>query len=240
MALPQIAVPKYNLIIPSTNQEIEYRPYLVGEEKILLIASESEDEAVMLKAVGDIISRCITEDINPKKLKVFDIEYIFTQLKGKSTGESSEVVIKCDKCKEPNNIKLNVEDDVKIENIADSNSKEVFNIPLTDSIGIVMKYLSMEDSFNDTKSESLSDTDKVFNKLIKCIDYVYEGETIYDTSSESQDSILKFIESLSSAQFKLLTDFIEVMPSVILKTNFKCSSCKKLNKITLEGIENFF
>ena len=238
MALPQIAVPKYNLTIPSTQVEVQYRPYLVGEEKILLIASESEDEIVMMKAVGDIISRCVTEDINPKKLKTFDIEYIFTQLKAKSAGESSDVIMKCEKCEEPNTIKLDIENHVKIENL--NNSKDSFKVELTDSVGVVMKYLSMEDSFEDTNNTDISDTDRVFNKLIKCIDYVYEGDTIHDISGESADSMLKFVESLNSAQFKLLTDFIENMPQVVLDTKFKCKECKKLNKVTLKGIENFF
>jgi hypothetical protein len=238
MALPQIAVPKYNLIIPSTNQEIEYRPYLVGEEKILLIASESEDEAVMLKAVVDIIERCITEDINPKKLKLYDIEYIFTQLKGKSIGESSELIIKCQKCEEQNTITIDAESDIFIDKLKDSTKSELFTLKITDSIGIKMKHLSMEDSLNDTSEDS--QTNQIFAKIVQCIDYIFEGDTIYDISEEGTDEMFKFIESLNTKQFKILTDFIEDMPQVLLKTKFKCKSCKKTNNVELAGIENFF
>jgi|LWDU01.1.fsa_nt_gi hypothetical protein len=238
MALPTIAVPKYTLTIPSTQVEVEFRPYLVGEEKILLIASESNDENVMMKAIGNIISRCITENINPNKLKTFDIEYIFTQLKAKSSGESSELIINCKKCETHNTLIVDVENQVEVADL----NRDSFKIEINDSVGIMMKYLSMEDSFtyNDNDNDDLSDTDKVFNKLIKCIDYVYEGDTIHDLSEESDDSMMTFIESLNSLQFKLLTDFIEKMPQVVLKTEFKCKECDELNEVKLTGIENFF
>ena len=238
MALPQIAVPKYNLIIPSTNQEIEYRPYLVGEEKILLIASESEDEAVMLKAVVDIIERCITEDINPKKLKLYDIEYIFTQLKAKSAGESSEIIIKCSKCEESNTISLDVDKDIKVTNLEACAGKSNFKIQITKDVGIALKHLSMEDSLNEQSDESV--TNQVFYKIIQCIDYIYEGDKIYDVHEESTEELYSFIDGLNTKQFKLLSDFIEETPKVVLNTKFKCKECGKNNKVELVGIDNFF
>jgi hypothetical protein len=237
MALPQIAVPKYNLTIPSTQVEVEFRPYLVGEEKILMIAAESESETVMMKAVVDIIKRCVTQDINPKKLKLYDIEYIFTQMKAKSVGETSEVVIKCEKCQESNTIPLNVDKDISVTNL--KTKKSHFKIQLTENVGIVLKHLSMEDSLvEDTTSES--QTNQIFHKVIQCIDYVYEGDTVYNIQDEGIKEMYSFIEGLNSKQFKLLSDFIENMPRLELNSKFKCSKCEKINKVKLVGIDNFF
>jgi hypothetical protein len=236
MALPKLVVPKYTLTIPSTQVEVEFRPYLVGEEKILMIAAESENETVMMKAVVDIIGRCVTEDINPKKLKLYDIEYIFTQLKSKSVGESSEIIIKCNKCEEPNTISLNVDNDVKVTNLV--TKKEDLKINITKDIGIALRHLTMEDTLN--VNNDVSQTDQVFTKIVQCIDYIYEGDTIYDVKEEGIKEMYAFIEGLNTTQFKLLSDFIEKMPRVELNTKFKCTKCKKDNTVKLAGIDNFF
>jgi hypothetical protein len=236
MALPKIAVPKYTLTIPSTQVEVEFRPYLVGEEKILMIAAESANETVMMKAVVDIIERCVTQDINPKKLKLYDIEYIFTQLKSKSAGESSEVIIKCDECEEPNTISLNVDNDVRVTNLV--TKKSDFKIDITKDIGIALRHLTMEDTLNENNEES--QTNQVFSKIIQCIDYIYEGDTIYDVREEGTKEMYTFIEGLNTKQFKLLSDFIEKMPRVELNSKFKCTKCEKINKVKLTGIDNFF
>jgi hypothetical protein len=236
MALPKLAVPKYTLTIPSTQVEVEFRPYLVGEEKILMIAAESENETVMMKAVVDIIGRCVTEDINPKKLKLYDVEYIFTQLKSKSAGESSEIIIKCNKCEEANTISLNVDNDVTVTNLV--TKKEDLKINITKDIGIALRHLTMEDTLN--VNNDVSETDQVFTKIVQCIDYIYEGDTIYDVKEEGIKEMYAFIEGLDTTQFKLLSDFIEKMPRVELNTKFKCTKCKKDNTVKLVGIDNFF
>jgi hypothetical protein len=236
MALPKIAVPKYNLTIPSTQVEVEFRPYLVGEEKILMIAAESASEPVMMKAVVDIIERCVTQDINPLKLKLYDIEYIFTQLKSKAAGESSELIVKCNKCDEANTVEFNVDNDIEVTNLV--LTKKDFKVEISDNVGVVLKHLSMEDTLVDDSDEGA--TNKVFNKIIQCIDYIYEGDTIYDVREEGTKEMYEFIDGLNTKQFKLLSDFIEKMPTVRLKTKFKCSKCTKINKIELSGIDNFF
>jgi hypothetical protein len=236
MALPKLAVPKYTLTIPSTQVEVEFRPYLVGEEKILMIAAESASEAVMMKAVVDIIERCVTQDINPLKLKLYDIEYIFTQLKSKSAGESSELIIKCNKCEESNTVSLNVDKDIIVTNLV--LKKEDFKIDITKDISVVLKHLSMEDTLVDDSNEGA--TNQVFNKIIQCIDYIIEGDTIYDLAEEGTAEMYEFIEGLNTTQFKLLSKFIEKMPRVELNTKFKCTKCEKTNKVKLTGIDNFF
>jgi hypothetical protein len=236
MALPKLAVPKYTLTIPSTQVEVEFRPYLVGEEKILMIAAESENESVMMKAVVDIIERCLTEDINAMKLKIYDMEYIFTQLKSKSAGETSELIISCNKCEEPNTIALNVDSDVKVINLI--SDKSDFRFKITDDVGIVLKHLAIEDVLIDDSDESA--TNQIFNKIIQCVDYIYEGDTIYDIQDEGMEEAYTFIEGLNTTQFKHLSDFIEKMPKVELNTTFKCIKCEKNNKVTLAGIDNFF
>jgi DNA-directed RNA polymerase subunit M/transcription elongation factor TFIIS len=236
MALPKLAIPKYTLTIPSTQVEVEFRPYLVGEEKVLMIAAESGNETVMMKAMVDIIERCVTQDINSKKLKLYDVEYIFTQLKSKSAGESSEVIIKCTECEEPNTIALNVDNDVTVTNLL--SKKDDFKIDITKDIGIALRHLTMEDTLNDSNDKS--PTNQVFSKIVQCIDYIYEGDTIYDVREEGREEMYTFIESLNTKQFKLLSDFIENMPRVELNSKFKCTKCGKNNKVKLVGIDNFF
>ena len=239
MPLPKLTVPTYKLNIPSTKEEIEYRPYLVGEEKLLMIADESESESVMLGSVIDIITRCVFSNIDIKLLKIYDIEYIFSQLKGKSIGERSDLMISCNKCKGNNHISVNIGTEVTVENLKKDGDK--CNIKLSDDIGIVLKHLNILETIKFVESnENNSNTEELFSKILLCIDHIYQGDTIFDKNEQSEEELKEFLDGLNPDQFKLITDFIENMPEVVLKTSFKCVKCNKTNKIKLKGIENFF
>jgi hypothetical protein len=170
MALPKLNTPKYDLKIPSTGTEITYRPYLVREEKILMIAMESEDQKSMSKALLDIIESCTT-DVKTSKLTMFDVEYIFAKLRAKSVGETSEVSVKCDKCEADNKTKVNLEE-VSITDLPDT------KIELTPTTGLVMKFPSMNDYTDIQNEESLSNVDTIFAIIISSIESIYYGDNL--------------------------------------------------------------
>ena len=172
MGLPSITVPQYSLILPSTGKEYKYRPFLVKEEKILLIAMESEDEKQIINATIDIIKNCVVGDINIDDLPMFDIEYIFLQLRGKAKGEVLELKYTCPKCNGQIPIAINIED-IKVNKKDDHTNK----IALDDTLGIVMKYpnIEIQRKLVDVQKDK-SSVEGLFETIIHCIDYIYDAE----------------------------------------------------------------
>ena len=168
MTLPRIAVPKYTLIIPSSGKEVSYRPFLVKEEKILLIAMESEEETQMIGAIKDIIESCVYENLDVKSMPMFDIEYIFLQLRAKSKGEIIDLSFDCDKCKKPIIIQIDL---TKIETTRTEGHD--IKIPLSDDVGVIMKYPSMEIQSVINK-ENNTDLENIFSTITSCIDSICE------------------------------------------------------------------
>jgi len=238
MALPKIAAPKYVLTVPSTGEQINYRPYLVKEEKLLMLAMESKDEMQMLNALKDIISGCTEGKVKPDKLKSFDLEYIFLQLRSKSVGENANILVKCSECETSNETAVNLtEIEVKGEMVND------FNLKLTDNVGIILKYPTIKDlqrSYTANKSKKQSQTELALSTVVSMIESIYDGEEIYPAESETQQSLVDFVESLSSDQFKKIFDFVSKIPKVSHDIEFKCNKCQHENKILLEGMQSFF
>jgi|LWDU01.1.fsa_nt_gi transcription elongation factor Elf1 len=237
MSLPKLAIPKYALTIPSTGVEIEYRPYLVGEEKILMIASESKDESEIIMALQNVIERCIvTQGVSVKNLKMFDLEYIFIKLRSKSVGETSDLVFTCTKCSKENKVKINLESQLTVTSPdSAAGDGEVLKIALTDDIGIMLKYP------NVGTTVKLNKTTDVIEKIALCIDYIYEGDTIYDSGSSTLAELALFLESLTTVQFDKFTQYFDTMPKVTLSTEFTCSNteCGHVNVSVMEGIQDF-
>lgn len=235
MALPVLATPTYELTVPSTKQKVKFRPFLVKEEKALLIAQQSEDDKTMLSTLKDIIASCTFNKVNPDTLALFDIEYIFTQLRAKSVGEISELVFNCLECNDPK-AKINVNIDLtKLEVSRDD--KHTSKIELFDDVGIQMKYPSFK-SLN--KLKNLNDTDAIFEVVFDCIDYIYDSENVYPAAEQSRQDLENFIDNLTQDQFKKIKDFFETMPKLKHEINFKCPVCGFDHHHTIEGLENFF
>jgi len=234
MALPKLNdKPKYEMKIPSTGDIVRFRPFLVKEEKVLMIAMESEDNRQMLNAVVDTLDACVDGGLNKTKLTTFDVEFMFTKLRSKSVGETSTIVIECDHCKEKNEVNVNLES-LDIETPSGNRVIEI-----SDTISIEMQY-PLYSSITDISDENMNSTEAAFDLLRSCIAYVITEDERIDMRDENPEEIQEFIESMDRNQFQLIQDFVDGMPKLSHDIEFECVSCKMKNKKTLEGMANFF
>tara|TARA_Y100000033_G_scaffold40039_1_gene39863 strand:- start:1944 stop:2651 length:708 start_codon:yes stop_codon:yes gene_type:complete len=234
MALPVLNAAKYKTIIPSLNKEVEYRPYLVKEEKILMVALESNDQKQILTAIKDVINNCLYDDINLNKLAMFDIETLFLRLRSKSVGETTEIKAKCEECEHEHLQEINF-DDIQPPEI----KKVVTKIELTDDVGMTLKYPSIGD-IQKHDSDKMESVEGMMEVVVDCIESIYDADNVYSAKDESRKSLKEFIDSLNSQQFSKLTDFFENVPALNYNLNFECSKCGHKNEIELRGLQNFF
>jgi len=235
MPLPKIVTPTYELRLPSTDQLIKYRPFLVKEEKVLLMAMESEDENQMINAVKTILKNCIISKVKVDDLAVFDIEYLFLNIRAKSVGEQIGLNITCpDDGETVVPIELNVED-IQIQKSEDHSRI----IPLNDTISVVMKYPSME-MFVKTNFTANAKTEDVFEIAASCIEQVVEGEDVYETKSFSKKEINEFLDSLDTAQFLSIQKFFESMPKLSHTVKVTNPVTNVESDVVLEGLASFF
>ena len=239
MALPKLnATPMYEMTIPSTGQVVRYRPYLVKEEKIMMLAFESGDTRAALNSVIDTIDICLEEsaNVNVNELSLFDIEYMFVKLRSKSVGEVSNLVSTCinSECKHKNPIQVDLE-------TLDLNVPEGDTIiPLTDNIKVELKYPSYK-SMIQSDIEKLEENPEVALELIsKCIVAILTDEERINAKDESVEDLKQFIESMTSSQFQKVAGFFENMPRLEKEISYNCQKCTKENLILLKGLDNFF
>ena len=218
MPLPRIETPKYELTIPSTGKTVKYRPFLVKEEKILLIAMESEDETQMMNAVEEIIQNCIYDaDLNVKQLAMFDVEYIFLQLRSKSKGEEIDMSFECGECKTSIPVHLNLMD---VDIVRTEGHKQ--NIELTNNIGVKMKYPSI--SLKTKIDSEGSDVENIFQSLVFCLDSIYDAETVYQAADQTEKEIMDFFESLPEKEFEKIQNFFNTLPVLKHEVELKCKA----------------
>jgi hypothetical protein len=238
MPLPKIATPIYELEIPSLKKKIRYRPFLVKEEKILIIALESEDSKQIANAVKNVISNCIlSKGIKVEDLATFDIEYLFLNIRGKSVGETVDVLITCPDdgtTQVPTSINL---DEINVE-VDPEHSRD---IKLDDSLTLRMRYPSMtefiKNNFDSGESVSVDDT---FDLIVSCIDQIYSEEESWTASDSTKKELLEFVEQLSSKQFKQVEKFFETMPKLSHTIKIKNPNTKVESDVVLEGLSAFF
>lgn len=236
MALPKLnETPKYSMVIPSTGQTVRFRPFLVKEEKVMLIAMESDDQQQQLQSIVDTLEACVQGDVNWNMLTTFDIELMFNKLRAKSVGETAKVNIKCsnEECKEENEVVINVEKmDIKMPDISNV-------IELDNTISIEMNWPSYKSVVATTVGKQ-TETEQTFNLLRHCIAAVVTENERIDLKNETAEEVDSFIESLNSEQFMKVRGFIDEMPSMKHSIEFTCQKCGTENKQMLEGIQNFF
>ena len=238
MPLPQLNVtPKYELTVPSTSKRIKYRPFLVKEEKILLLAMESQDPNQIINAVTDTIRNCLETDAKTlAKLTTFDVEYIFVQLRGQSVGEKVEVKLKCqnDECDHETTVMIAL-DDIKVDVPKINNV-----IELTEDISVEMKWPSFEETYKNNEISEADGAQAMYIALRKSIAAVHTGDTRIDASEVTTQELDAFIEETNSDQFKKLVAYIEAMPKLTHTVKYTCEKCGTENTVTLEGMEDFF
>ena len=238
MPLPTISTPTYELTLPSSNRKIKYRPFLVKEEKILILAMESQDSKQIARAVKDVIAKCIlSKGIKVEKLATFDIEYLFLNIRGKSVGEQIEVMVTCpDDGKTQVPMSINI-DDIKIQ----KDKKHSTDIQLDDQYTLRMKYPSLNE-FIKTNFDNVNDmkVDDTFDLIAQCIDQVYTEEESWSHQECTKKELSDFVESLNSNQFKMIENFFETMPKLAHKINVTNPNTKVESEIKIEGLQSFF
>jgi len=232
MALPQLATAKYELTLPSTGEKVEYRPFLVKEEKILMIAQSTGDQSDILRAVEQIIDSCTFGKLDVKTLPMFDLEYIFIQLRSKSVGSEVEVSITCPDDRETKvSVNINLDSVQCVREVGHDN-----NIKLTDTIGIIMDYPRVT-SVNRIVA---SDADTAFNIIKDCVRQIYDTENVYDKNDMDEKELDEFLESMSHDQFEKMQNFFDTMPKVKHTVKVKNPNTGVESDVVLEGLNSFF
>ena len=238
MPLPKIATPTYELVIPSSKKKIKYRPFLVKEEKILILAMESEDTNQIANAVKNVISSCIlSRGIKVEKLSTFDIEYLFLNIRGKSVGEQIEVMVTCPddkKTKVPTSINI---DSIKVQ-IDDKHSRDIV---LDDQYTLRMKYPSLSE-FIKNNFANIDDinVDDTFELIASCIEQVYSEEESFAASDCTKKELSQFLEQLNSSQFKEIEKFFDTMPKLSHTVKVINPNTQVESEIVIEGLQSFF
>jgi hypothetical protein len=238
MPLPKISTPSYHLTLPSTGKEIKYRPFLVREEKLLVLALESEDTKQITEAIKTVIKSCIeTRGIKVETLPTFDIEYLFLNIRGKSVGEEIEVNIICpDDGETTVPVKINV-DEIEVKKF-DGHDKK---IKIDDNIMLEMKYPSLEQFIkNNFDFSAANDMDQAFDLISSCIDTIYTEDEVWSTSDVTKKEITEFLDQMNSLQFKKIETFFETMPKLSHKITVTNPKTKVENEVVLEGLSSFF
>lgn len=236
MSLPKLSVPQYKVELPSTGEQINMRPFLVKEEKVLMIALETSDIKQISEAVRNIILSCY--DLQSlDELTVFDIEYLFLQLRAKSVGENMSLQIKCqnEDCGGMTPVTINV-DDVKIIN---QKQDRTIMLDKETGVGVQMKWPSME-MIGSLDPEKLNSVEGVMELITDCIDGIFDNDNVYDLDNETEEELQSFVESLSGEQFKMIQSFFYNVPAVYHKLNYECGSCNKEQEVELKGLNSFF
>ena len=238
MPFPTISTPTYELTLPSSDRKIKFRPFLVKEEKILILAMESQDSKQIATAVKDVLKKCIlTRGTKVEKLSTFDIEYLFLNIRGKSVGEDIEVMVTCPddkKTQVPMSIHI---DDIKVQKEEDHKR----DIKLDDTYTLRMKYPSLDEfiknNFGAVENMNVDDT---FDLIASCVDQVYSEEESWASEDCSKKELNDFIESLNSTQFKMVEKFFETMPKLAHTVKVINPNTKVESEIKIEGLQNFF
>ena len=235
MALPKLEAQVYELELPSTGEKIKYRPFLVKEQKVLMIASESEDEKQIRDALAGIISACTYEKIDPFNVPMFDIEFLFLRIRGKSVGEKIELNLLC-----PDDNETRVKTTLNLEDV-DVNMKagHTSEISITDKIKIIMNYPTLTDTIGISGKEDTG-INEVIAMIKKCIHEIHDGETVHSKIDISESDLNEFVDNLTTEQFESLGEFFETMPKIAHSVEVTNPKTKKKGEVVIEGIQSFF
>ncbi len=238
MPLPKIATPTYELELPSTGKSIKYRPFLVKEEKVLVIALESEDTKQITNAIKAVLKNCVlTKGVKVETLPTFDIEFLFLNIRGKSVGEEIEVNIVC-----PDDGETNVPVFIDLDSIQVERSDDHTNqIKLDDDLMMEMKYPSLEQFIkNNFDFDEKNQMDQSFDLIATCIDKIYNEDEVWATADCTKKEVKEFLESMNSSQFKEIETFFETMPKLKHTIEVTNPNTKVTSEVVLEGLASFF
>lgn len=238
MALPMMNTPTYNMVVPSSGVSVKFRPFLVKEEKALLIAQQSEDLMVMVDTLKGVVKTCVLDTIDANKLATFDLEYMFTQIRAKSVGEVIELIFPCDVDHGEDNEKARVKVSIDLTTIqVEKQDNHTNKIDLFGDVGVMMKYPTIDVMKKLDDSDSI---DNIFDVVAMSIDYIYQGEEIFYAKEQKHEEMLQFLNNLTSEQFVKIQNFFDTMPRIKKQIEYTCPVCQKEHKKMLEGMQSFF
>ena len=231
MALPKLNTPTYELELPSTSKKIKYRPFLVKEQKILMMAQDSEDETEISEAVGSLVQSCTFGEIDPKTSPMFDIEFLFLKIRGKSVGDKIELNLIC-----PDDGKTQVKKTIDLEDVGIHMLEDHTNeIAVSDECKIIFRYPIL----SDMKGVAVSDISSAFSVISSCISEIHYGDDIYNKNDISEKDVEEFIDSLTGEQFEKVTGFFQTMPKLRYVVEVINPKTEKKNEIVVEGLQSF-
>jgi len=235
MALPKFnEIPVYDIVIPSTQKKVKFRPFLVKEQKVLLIALESQDESQVLGSIIRTVESCAQEKINVNELTTFDVEYIFIQIRTKSAGETSDIGLACDKCEHVNEVK------VKLDDIVIDKPVKPPVIKLNEKYSLQLKYPSYKFLLEENIRKKSSGTEQLYDLVAASLDSLLTEDEKILFKDEGPEETEEFLNNLTSSQFDEIMKFIQDLPKLNHTVEYTCSSCQKENKRVLQGISDFF
>ena len=233
MALPKLDTPTYELEQPSTGEKIKYRPFLVKEQKVLMMAQESGDDTQVRDALANLITGCTFDIIDPYKVPIFDVEYLFLRIRGKSVGEKIDLNLLC-----PDDNKTRVDKSINLEDIGVNMKVGHTNeIEITDKIKMIMRYPTLNDMED---IDDVTQLGSVFPMILRCVHEIHDGEKIYNRVDMSEKDLEEFIDSLTGEQFERVGEFFETMPKVQHSIEVTNPKTNKKGEVVIEGIQSFF
>lgn len=234
MPLPRIEAPTYTLLLPSNDKEVKFRPFLVREEKALLFAQQSEDEQVMNDTLREVVESCTFNKLKANDMPLYDLEYIFLQIRIKSVGSDSKLLAKCKVCNISNEILIDLEK-VDVINKNGNDGK----ISLFKDVGVKMKSPTY-DSLKKLRKLNLDDPNQIIKLITLQIDYVYDSNSIYKASEQTEQELVDFVSSMTQMQLQQIKQYFESIPRLSHDHLYKCKECGTDNKVHIEGLANFF
>lgn len=227
MALPTLSVPTFDVEVYSTKEKVRMRPFLVKEEKILILAAESSQRSDMIRAMQQVVTSCSDGKIDAEKLPFFDLQNIFIKLRAQSIGKDSEFNLICGECGHKTPMTLDLES-IELKTHADHKNK----VMITDDIGVLMRYPT---------AEVLSDEDlPMFDLVVSCIDKIFTRDEVHDAAEEGKEEVATFIDGLTTEQFEKIVEFFTTCPRISHIIEYTCSKCNTDNTVVVDGVENFF
>tara|TARA_B110000285_G_scaffold68290_1_gene78472 strand:+ start:6466 stop:7167 length:702 start_codon:yes stop_codon:yes gene_type:complete len=232
MALPVLEATRYTCELPVSKKKVEYRPFLVKEQKLLLVAGESEEQSQITNGMLDLLQNCVfnTDEVQLREIPIMDLEYLFIQVRMKSAGETVKVGLGCDKCEESTEV------EVDLRKSAMNGELPINTIKLTEQIGIKLTFPSLK----TMPEEETSTTESIFDMIAGCIDQVYSGDEVFTRDDFTTKELKEFLDQFTSEQFELLNNYFMEMPRYCQTINWTCVGCGVDNQRELQGIADFF
>lgn len=240
MALPVNNAPKYRLVLPSSGEEYYFKPFLVKQEKALMLAMQSEDQKQMIATLADVVNQCFEGKLNVPDMAMFDLEYVFAQLRSKSVGENVSLTMKCKMC-DPEDEKARIRVDINLADIpVEFPENQDPKIMLWDDVGVQMRYPSVATLEKMDGLKNPEDPESLYSVISQCMDYIFTADEVFKISETPAQEVKDFLDNLTNEQFSKIRTFFEEMPKMSKQIDYACPQCGHQHSQKIEGLNSFF